>query len=212
MDLERRAGRTSYFGRSRSRMNMGFKKRRNARKAMKYQAPLERAITAKAIIVKLRTLKDMTTSTNIARSVYGLVAVLREGNDWTNYQNSYQQFNILKVSVRIILGTTEIGSTTLPNAHAITCCYDTANNSALTALNQSVDHEQYWIAATANANASDFHKFSFAPRPTVKPPQSTAVSTENYGYLKFYSDTYDGATVFAAKLIFTFTIAFGSES
>lgn len=210
MEVERSGARRAYIARSRFRRG-GFK-RKNAGKAIKYQAPLERCITAKAIVVKLRTLVDITTAATYANAVHALVAQLRNGNDWTNYANSYQQFNILKVSIRIILGTTEVGSTTLPNAHVITCCYDTANSSALTAINQSTDHEQYWISATANSQASDFHKFSFIPRPTVKPPQSTGSTAENFGYVKFYSDSYAANTVFAAKCIYTFNVAFGSES
>lgn len=207
MQMERSLARKAYLSSSRRRRKI----RKGGRKGYAYQAPLERAIMPKAVIAKLRTQDDLFTSVTYANKVYGLVATLRSGNDWGNYQNSYQQFNILKVSVRILLGNTTAGVNTAPNAQVIGCAYS-STSTAFTGLNQVTDNQQFWLSGTSNADSSKFHKFAFVPRPTVKPPQTTSNASEQFGYVKFYSDAYGANTVFAAKLVFTFTVAFGAES
>lgn len=207
MEVERAGARSALFARSR---RGPFKKKFIKRTG--YQPQISRALYGRETVVKLSYTKDLFTSLARLRSVEGLVAALRASNDYTNYSNSFQQFNILKVSMRILIGNTAAGTTALPSANVIGMAYSLKSDSVLSDLNQIADHEQYKLIGTSNADSSIIHQFKFLAKPNMKPPFSTNSSVENYGWVKFYSDEYGANTIFACKIIYTFTVCFSGEA
>jgi len=208
MEVERGLARRKTL--SRSRQRFGFKKKYIARTG--YQPQISRALYGRETVVKLCYTKDLFTSLARVRAVEGLVANLRASNDYANYSNSFQQFNILKVKVRVLIGNTSAGTTTLPSANVLGLCYSLKSDSVLSDINQIPDHEQYMLIGTSNADSSQIHQFKFLAKPNQKPPFSTNSSVENFGWIKFYSDEYGANTIFACKLVYTFVVCFSGEA
>lgn len=207
MEVERAVARRAYLG----RLRRGPFKRKFI-KRVGYQPQISRAVYGRETVVKLTRTFDVFTTLTYAKSVYGIVAQLQASNDWGNYANSFQQYNILKVKARILLGNTSPGTTALPSCHVLGLCYSTKSDTALTDLNQVADHDQYILMGTSNADSSKIHQFKFYAKPNQKPPFSTNTSTENFGWLKMYSDVYGGNTVFCCKMSITFTVCFSGEA
>lgn len=202
MEVERGIARKSYLNRSRS-----FR-----RKPIRKMAKISDARYGRETTVKISTIKDLSSdATGYVKNVEGLVALMQTSNDWANYAASFQLFNINKIKIQLLTGATETGPTGQPELDAVGICYSTKDNTALTSLKQVVDHTNFSIVGTCNADTSNKVFFSVNARPKIKPPQSTADATENFGWFKCFSDNFT-ANNFVAKLVFTFTVTFSAES
>lgn len=202
MDIERGIARRAYVNRSRSFRNRPIKK----------VAKISDARYGRETTVKLSTIKDLSSdATGYVKNVEGLVALLQTSNDWANYAASFQLFNINKIKIQFLSGATETGPSGQPELDAVGLCYSTKDSTALTSLKQVVDHTNFSVVGTCNADTSNKVFFNFRARPKIKPPQSTADNTENFGWIKCFSDNFT-ANNFVAKLVITFTVTFSAES
>jgi len=195
----------------RSRYKTPFKK------MVGYEQPaITRSLYGKENIVKLRRIVDVTTVATggqyQAKPVLGLVEQLQLSNDWASCAASYQQYNILNVTVKMYVASTQLGSTA-DSPHLVSCGLAYSSTSGtLTALNQLVDFKQYVLVGTSGRDTSKPIIFKFKPRPTIKPPFLTSSSAETFGYLKGYSDDYSSSAQFAYKLVIAYTIAFAAQA
>lgn len=177
---------------------------------------ISKAVYGRENVVKISFTTD-ATSTDLSgrwKTVYGMVQTMQSSNDWVNYAASYQLFNVTKVKLQILPGYSIGASSTAPSLNAMGVCYSSKDNGALTNINQIADHTNYTVFGTGNMDTSIKHFFKCKLRPKIRPPQSTADTAENFGWIKAYSDQLTGtsAGVFVAKLIFTFTVVFSAES
>lgn len=202
MDVERASARRAYLNRSRS-----FRRRPIRKVAKISDARYGRETTVKMSMIKTYD----STSGGLVNYVDGIVALLQLSPDWANYSSSFQLFNINKIKVQLLMGATPPGDTGQPQLDAVGICYSTKDNTALTSLEQLVDHNNFSVIGTANADSSVKNFFNVRARPKIKPPQSTSDTTENFGWLKYYSDTFS-ASVFVMKVIVTFEVTFSAES
>lgn len=183
----------------------------------KVMAPaITRSVYGKETILKLRRIQDVSTTSGglsyQAKPVHGLVSQLQLTNDWANCSGTFQQYNILNVSMKIYFASTQCGNTaSSPNLVSMGLGYS-STSGALTNLNQISDFKQYIICGTSNRDTTYPVKFKFKPRPTVKPPFLTSSDTEVFGYVKGYSDDVGSAAQFAYKIIYTFTVAFVAQA
>jgi len=180
------------------------------------QPAISRSIYGEEQIVKLRRIQDVSTTgggaSYQAKPTLGLVAQLQLCNDWANYAGTYQQYNIVNVSIKMYVASTQLGDTT-SSPHLVSCGLGySSTGGAFTALNQVADLKQYVLVGTSGRDTSYPVIFKFKPRPTSKPPFLTSSDTETFGYLKGYSDDYGSSAQFAYKLIITFTVAFASRA
>lgn len=204
MEMERAAGRRAAISRMRSR--------RFAKRIRKIPR-ISLASYGRETTVKLSTIKDESSGALSGRlsTMLPLVSLLQASNDWANYAASFQLFNITSVKVQILPGSTALGTTSAPNLNSIGFCYSTKDSTSITNMNQLSDHTNFTIIGTSGVDTSMKHFFKFRIRPKIKPPQSTADSTENFGFLKGYSDAFS-TSIFVCRLIITFTCTFSAES
>lgn len=200
MEVERSAARRKTLARSRSkRFNPAPK--------------ISKAVYGKESVVKLAYTfnANATAGTGIYSNVQSLVAVLQVSNDWANYAASYQNFNILKVKIQYV-PCGQAGS--VPNAiRALGICYTVKDNTALTNINQVADHTNYTVWGLNYAPGASKMFFKFNTRPKIRPPQSTADATENFGWVKHYSTDIGNTGANPIGLfVYTFTVAFSGEA
>jgi len=204
MEMERAGARRSYINASRKK---SIRKKKRA-----YQPAIEKAVYGRDTISKMRNVVDYNTVSTRADNIIPIVSVLQTCPDWGNFSTSFQQYNLLKVSMKIFVGNTTPGTSAGPNALTLGLAYSaSANGDKLTSMLDICDFKQFVVTAASNRDSSVPTKFSFSPRPLVKPPYQCTSNTENYGYVKTYSDAYGGNTVFAYKIIYTFTVSFAGE-
>jgi len=204
----RRTGRLSALQRTRSKFG--------AKKMIGYEQPaITRSLYGRENILKLRRILDVQTSGPApftAKPVIGLVEQLQFSNDWASCAGTYQQYNILNVTVKMYLASTQVGDTaSSPHLTCVGLGYS-STSGALTNLNQVSDFKQYVIAGTSGRDTTYPVVFKFKPRPSVKPPFLTSSDTETFGYLKGYSDDVGASAQFAYKLVITFTVAFVAQA
>ena len=168
---------------------------------------ISKVVYGKENYVKISYTADAVSTDTSGRwkTVYGIVQTMQSSNDWANYAASYQLFNIVKVKIQILPGYSIGATSSSPSLNCMGVCYSSKDNGALTNLNQIADHTNYSVIGTGNMDTSIKHFFKCRTRPKIRPPQSTADNTENFGWIKAYSDQLTGSTalVFVAKLIYT---------
>lgn len=200
MEIERRAAKRDYFKRKRSQLPK--------------KEHISRALYGKENHTKLTyTVQANTASDGIWKTVYPLVATLRLSNDWNNFENSYQNYNIVKVKVQIITGSSQQTADAYTNTHFMGLAYSGRDSNAVTNINQLADYQNYSVWSPVNADASLKHFFKFRPRPKIRPPQPTSDTTENFGWIKAYSSNIGNTSVKdCAYLVFVFTCIFSGEA
>jgi len=204
----RKAGRSKFIRKSRYKP---------LKKLGGYEQPMiTRSLYGKENIMKLRRILDVSTSATggnyQAKPVIGLVEQLQLSNDWASCAGTYQQYNIINVSVKMYVASTQLGSTA-DSPHLVSCGLGYSSTAgALTALNQVTDFKQYVLVGTSGRDTSYPVIFKFKPRPTNKPPFLTSATTETFGYLKGYSDDYSNGVQFAYKLVISYTVAFAAQA
>lgn len=131
-------------------------------------------------LVKLTSTLDLaTTAASNINNVIPLVAALQSSNDWASYAGTFGNFEIKRVTIKYITNA-QPGSTTIYRA-TVGCAYDTANNSALTNINQIADYNQHTFINLYN-NGTQF--FNFYPKKIEYTPLKIGSSTEAYGWIK----------------------------
>jgi len=208
MDEMRRRNRSGFIKRTRSKAS--FKKM-----VAIEQPAITRSLYGRENIMKLRRIYDISTTgpaPYTAKPVIGLVEQLQLCNDWASCAGTYQQYNILNVTVKMYVASTQLGSTAdSPHLVSVGLGYS-STAGALTNLNQVTDFKQYVLVGTSGRDTTRPIVFKFKPRPSVKPPFLTSSTTETFGYLKGYSDGYGDAAQFAYKLVITYTLAFAAQA
>lgn len=204
MEVERRAARVSRLKSSRS-----FKRRRTPR-----MPPIREAHFGKSITVKLRYTTSLATpSTGPLALVQGLVTAVRASNDWNDFANGYQFFNINKVKVHVIPSCNAVAFAT-PGVGMVGMAYSGKDVAAITNINQVADYENYmfWATNFADPNSSQRY-FKFRPKPAIQPPQATSDTAQNFGWIKFYSDFVAvGTSIPCANIIYTFDVTFSGQA
>lgn len=200
MEVERSKAKKSALARSRSKF---FR-----------QPNISKAVYGKENSVKLATtVKCETDVDGIWRTSYPLVETLRASNDWANFAGSYQNFNIVKVKVQVITGSSLQTSASYTNTHYMGIAYSGKDGTAITNINQIADYQNYMVWSPVNADSSQRRFFKFRPRPKIRPPQQTSDSTENFGWLKaFTTNIGNNGTRDCAYLVFVFTCSFSGEA
>ena len=196
MEVERSKAKKSYLSRSRSK---------------RFKGPnISKAVYGKEMVTKLSYSYAASASSGLYTAVIPLVSTLQASNDWANYAASYQNFNILKVKIQYV-PCGQAGAT--PNAiRALGICYTVKDNNAVTNLNQIADHTNYTIWGLNYAGPVKLF-FKVNARPKIRPPQSTADSTENFGWIKHYStDIGNSGSNPIGYFVYTFTVAFSGEA
>lgn len=178
------------------------------RPSVRRSPAISRKIFGKSTVVK------MTYCTSGACSaiadwdtVYGLVAVMQASPDWASYRDSYALMNILNCTVHVY-----------PQAFAFATgidriagvCYDTKDNIALASIDSLAQHNQHKIMPF-NTLAPAEYIFSARCKATRAVPQSTAVNTETWGYIKAFGDNANFTNASICKLEFNITVALSAE-
>jgi len=107
MEMERAGARRSYINASRKK---SIRKKKRA-----YQPAIEKAVYGRDTISKMRNVVDYNTVSTRADNIIPLVSVLQTCPDWGNFSTSFQQYNLLKVSMKIFVGNTTAGTSAGPN-------------------------------------------------------------------------------------------------
>jgi len=201
MEVERSKGKKSHLARSRSKF---------------YKEPaISKAVYGKETVVKLTTtVKGLTTNLDgVWRSVYAMNQTLRASNDWQNYADSYQNFNILKVKVQIVTGSMLPTSAAFTNTHLMGIAYTVKDSAALANINQIADHKNYAIWSPVNSDSFTKQFFKVRIRPRVRPPLATPDQNEQFGWIKAYSTNIGNSLEKdCCHLVFVFTVAFSGEA
>lgn len=175
-------------------------------------APITRTLYGKSIVAKLsHSITGSVSAADDFNTVIALQSVMAASNDWANFQNAYALYNILHITVQIYPQSFVYSANQLK---LVGVCYDTKNNAVIGSLGSIYDHNQFLIM-NFNDNGLPCYTFRTKAKPLGTVPQSTSLTPDNWGWIKFFAENNDYGPpinlLTICKVILTVTCVFNSQ-